>query len=480
MSAFAAGPTTDFTRLFAPRTIGVVGASASGNGPANNFIRHLRDFGFEGRIFPVHPSASLIEGLPAFRTLAEVPEHIDYAYVAVAAERVDAALAGGNGRVAFAQVISSGFSESVGGGALEARLLATARASGVRVIGPNCLGTHSPRGRLTFLDRARAEPGPVGVLSQSGGLGADIVRRGQVRGVLFSKLVSVGNCADVSLAELLAYLLGDEETRVIGLYLENAGEARALFELLRDARATKPVVILKGGRTTLGQGVAASHTGALASDYRLWVALAHQTGSVLVDTVDAFIDTLLAFQMLRLNRTEPTRRVVLFGNGGGTSVLATDHFAERGFEVPVLDAEGIAAMQSLGLPAGSIISNPIDVPANAMRHGEGHLAGEILDVVYRHGNAHAVVMHVNMTIVLGYRDVDMLGNLIRAAIEASARHPSCVHFVLVLRSDGEIEVEIAKREAAAKALAAGIPVFDEPSDAAVALAALRQVEQHRA
>jgi acyl-CoA synthetase (NDP forming) len=385
----------------------------------------------------------------------------------------------GANRVKFAQVISSGFAESSDGAELERSMLDAARVANIRVIGPNCLGTHSPRGRLTFLDRVSAEPGPVGVLSQSGGLGADIVRRGQNRGIRFSGLVSLGNCADVKLVDLCEYMLRDEHTRVIGLYLESAGEARRLFELMRAARAFKPVVILKGGRTTQGQSVAASHTGALASDYRLWIALARQTGSVLLDTVDEFVDTLLALQMLDLSRRDPTRRVVLFGNGGGTSVLATDHFVERGFDVKPFDAQGIVAMESLKLPAGAMLANPIDVPANAMRHDDGRFARQILQIACRHGSPHAIVIHLNMTILLGYRNSDMLGNVLRAIIETRAEQGGQVHFVLVLRSDGGADVEEARRHAAEKALAAGLAVFDEPHDAAIALAAVSAVERFR-
>lgn len=470
---------SDFRRLFQPQAVAVVGASAGGSGPANNFIRHLTNFGFKGRIYPVHPTAALIEGLPAYRTLAGAPEPIDYAYVAVASDRVESVLVGGAHRVAFAQVISSGFAESAGGEAREQRMLGAARAGGIRVVGPNCLGTHSPRGRMTFLDRARAEAGHVGVLSQSGGLSADIIRRGQVRGVRFSGVVSVGNCADVKLVELLAYLLDDSDTRVIGLYLENAGEARPLFDVLRIARSAKPIVMLKGGRTDEGQGVASSHTGALASDYRLWVGMARQTGAVMVDSVDAFIDTLLALQMLKLHTSRPTRRIVLFGNGGGTSVLATDCFAERGFEIPPFAERAIEALQFIELPPGAMLSNPIDIPANALRHKDGRVAQQVLGIACRHGDPHAIVMHVNMTIVLGYRGSGIVENLLQSAVEVKAAYEGNIHLVLVIRSDGEPDVEEAKREAAASALAAGIPVFDELCDAAVALSGIAVVERFR-
>jgi acyl-CoA synthetase (NDP forming) len=469
-----------FDALFEPRSVGVIGASPGGSGPANNFISHLKTFGFPGPIYPIHPSAVEIEGLRAYRSPAELPDVVDYLYVAVGAARVATVVSSAKARARIVQVISSGFGESEGGRPLELDLVAAARSAGLRVIGPNSLGTHAPRGRLTFVDRALAEPGPVAVLSQSGGLAADIVRRGQVRGVRFSGVVSAGNCADVRLAELLAYLSSDPHTRVIGLYLEDAKEARGLFEVLQKARGDKPVVVLKGGRTERGQAAAASHTGALASDFRLWVALCRQTGSVLVDSLEEFLDALLAFQMLSPHPGRPTHRVVLFGNGGGTSVLATDHCVQAGLDVPLFDGEVLEKLKALGLRPGSIVSNPIDVPASALRLEAGAVAQRVLELSLSADAADAVIVHVNMTVVMGYRSADFLGNLIDAALRAREAHAGDTHFVLVLRSDGETDTEDARREHRSRALARGVPVFDEPAHAAKALAALGQYEAWRA
>ena len=467
-----------YKALFYPRTIAVVGASPTGTGPANNFIRHLTEFGFSGQIYPIHHKAAEIEGRRAYASLADTPDPIDYAYIAVGADNVEAALTPGAGRTRFAQVITSGFGESADGSVREARLVDAMRRSQIRMIGPNCLGTHSPAGGLTFVDRALPVCGPVGVLSQSGGLAVDILRRGQGRGLRFSALVSVGNCADVGINELLDYMLADPNTRVIGLYLENAEQGRELFEKLREGGARKPVVLLKGGRTSQGQRVAASHTGALAADYRIWTALARQTGSVLVETLDEFIDVLLAFQCLQLDHEQVLEKVALFGNGGGTSVLATDQFADHGFDLPRFEDDVIAALTAIGLPAGSIITNPIDVPANALRREDGRVAEQILQIVCQRARPQAIVMHVNMTVILGYRG-DMLGNLLRIAISVKKQCEGRTHFTLVLRSDGEPDAEEAKRRHRNAAVAERIPVFDELADAARALAAVRAVEQFR-
>ncbi len=270
----------------------------------------------------------------------------------------------------------------------------------------------------------------------------DAMRRGRRRGLGFSGVVTVGNCADLGAADLLEFFLADPQTRVVGLYLEDAKDGRRLFELM--AGAAKPIVLLKGGRSRQGRRAALSHTGALASDDRIWAALARQTGAALVDTLDAFVDALLAFQTLTPRPQRPTRRVALFGNGGGASVLAADYFARCGLDVAGFGAATAAALRRLALPAGSSVANPIDVPANILRRNNAEAAGHILEAVLANGEADAVVMHINMPVVLDYPQTDMLGNLIEAALQAARRHPGQAHLVLVLRSDGEPEIEEKK------------------------------------
>jgi acyl-CoA synthetase (NDP forming) len=468
--------TDRFAPLFVPRVIAVAGASTTNPGVANNFLRNLREGGFAGKIYAVHPTAGEVDGITAFPSFAAIPEPIDYAYVAVAADRTPALFKGAEGRIRYVQVISSGFGEVKGGAALEQALVQSCRAAGARLLGPNCLGLYSPRARVSFMERASMEPGPVGVLSQSGGLAADILRRGQFKGVRFSGLVTLGNCADLGPSDLLHYLLADPATRVIGMYLEGLSDGRRFFEMLRDAKARKPVVILKGGRTAAGQRASASHTGALAQDDRLWLALARQTGAVLVDTLDEFIDALLAFQLLAAHPKQPTRRVALFGNGGGTSVLATDAFARAGLDVPAFSDATIQTLNGLHLAAGSSIENPVDTPAGALRQ-EGGLGERVLNAIFAEPGIGAIVMHLNMPVLLSHTNAEILPNLIRGAVSANVRHPGKAHLILVLRSDGEPDIEAQKQVYRRDALAAGIPVFSELVEASRALRAMSLHEQ---
>lgn len=468
-----------FRPLFAPSSIAVVGASATAVSAGNRFMRHLKAFGFPGPVYPIHPSAAEIEGLPALRSLRDAPGVVDYAYVCVGAANVPSVLRSLSGRVRIAQVMSSGFGETADGRDLERAMVAAAREAAIRVIGPNCLGVYSPQARITFTERTSPEAGRVGVICQSGGLGIDILRRGGNRGLRYSGLVTAGNCADVRPSELVEYFLESPDTSVIGLYLEGAGDGRRLFEILRRSGSRKPVVILKGGVTPQGHRAAASHTGALAGSGHGWQALQAQTGAVIVEDLDSFLDVLLAFQCLP-PRENPTRKAVLFGNGGGTSVLGTDALARAGLEVGPLAEDVQRALDGLKLPAGSSVLNPIDVPAGALQQDEGRVAERIISIARGSGEADVIVMHINMTVVLSFRHVDMLGNLIDAALRVGAEGGASMHVVLVLRSDGESEVEERKREYRARAVASGIPVFDELVPAARALAALCRVERFRA
>jgi len=467
----------EFTPLFEPKTVAVIGASTKGTALPNVFIRRIREFGFAGAIYPIHPSAEQIDGLPAYKSLADTPKPVDYAYIAIAAAQIPPILAGAKGRLRFAQVISSGFGEVEEGRELEAQLAAAARAGGARLIGPNCLGIYTPRGKVTVAEISSREVSTVGIVSQSGGLGTDIVRRGLAKGVGFSGLITVGNCADVTPSDLLEFYLADAQTRVIGMYVETAKDGRRLFEILRDARGAKPVVILKGGRTKLGVAAAASHTGSLAGDDRVWVALARQTGCVLVDTLDQFMDTLLVFQALTPQPEHPTKRVVLFGNGGGTSVLATDFFARLGLDVTPFSADTVAPLAALGLPPGTSITNPVDCPVGTLQQEEGRVAEKILDIIYASGKPDALVMHLNLSAFVGRTKPEVLDNLVKAALRVQEHYPGQSHFVLVLRSDGDPPLEARKREFRERAVALGVPVYDEMSNAGHALAALQSYER---
>lgn len=472
----AGNPLEYYRALLRPRTVAVLGASTKSVAIANTFIRRLKAFGYDGQIYPIHPSAPEVEGLRAYPSLAETPEIIDYAYVAIGAQQIPELLGAANGRCRFAQVISSGFGEVEEGVEAQLALVRQARAGGVRVLGPNCLGTYSPRGKLTFPADAPQEAGGIGIVSQSGGLSTDIIKRGQWRGLRFSGLVTIGNSADVAPLDLVEYYLHDPDTRAIGLYLEDVKDGRAFFDLVRNSPVMKPIVILKGGTTALGRLAASSHTGALAGNDQAWSALCAQAPVELVETVDEFINALLALQHLDLRPGRPTHEVTLFGNGGGSSVLGTDAFARAGLQVAPFGTEARLALEALGFPPGTSVLNPIDTPVRTLQEKDGWVAGEILDLVYTHAQPDAVVMHLNLAAFVGRGSVDPISNLLSVVEETQRKWSGQAHFMLALRSDGSPELDDAKRKYRERARAANVPVYDEIPDSAKALAVVAALE----
>jgi len=468
-----------FEPLFNPRNIAVIGASANRRTRSNTVIDQILRYGFDrNRLYPIHPAATEIDGLPAYASLQDTPEPVDYAYVAIPAAGVPDLIAGAKGRLRFAHVTSSGFAE-FGRQDLQDALVAAARVAGVRVIGPNCNGGHSPRGKLTFCYDSLPDEGSVGIILQSGGLGIDTIRRGNNRGLRFSGVMTVGNCADIGIADLLEFYLADPATRVVGMYLEGAPEGRRMFDMLRHRSPAKPVVILKGGRSARGQSAAISHTGTLAGDERIWDALCRQTGAVLATSLDDFLDKLLAFQCLVPRAASPTARAMLLGNGGGTSVLGVDAFARGGIDITPFGAETVSRLQALGLDAGAAYGNPVDLPQPVLVAHEGRDTEAILRTVFEREDPQALVLHINLSVVmsLAHGADDALSHLLDAALRVQSDHPGKAHLLLVLRSDGSLAFEDARIRFRARALAHSIPTYDEIPASANAVSAIAWHEQ---
>lgn len=472
---------TDFAPLFAPRRIAVLGASGKRPNLANRFIRNILAGGFDGTIIPVNPTTDVIEGLPAVASLAEVTDPIDYAFVALPAARVAEALGAGAGRVRFAQVVSSGFSEIEEGVELEAQLVSTVREAGIRLIGPNCLGTHASAGKLSFVPEAPLTPGTTAVVSQSGGLSVDILRVGASSGIDFHSVVSIGNSADVSAGELVASHLVNDEVQVIGLYLESLSIAREVLDVLDAAETRKPVVLLAGGRTSGGSRAATSHTGALAGNHRLWPAIARQAGITLVDSLADFATALHALSTVDLSVKPNGNEAVLFGNGGGASVLGADALDRQGIATTPLPASVIAELESLEVPPGNGFHNPIDVPAGTLAVKSGGVAGDILKVVLAGSEPAVLITHLNVGIIqrnLGATHGDVTGTIIDSIAAARDESKSNTHQLLVLKSDGSAGTGDMVKAYAQRARAIGIPVFGAFEDAALASrAVLEQSKQ---
>jgi acyl-CoA synthetase (NDP forming) len=321
----------------------------------------MRDMG-RSNLVAIHPSASEIEGVAAYPSLGAVPHKIDYVMATVPA-RSCAELIAGAGRAEFVHVISGGFREAgADGEALEQQLVTAAREAKVRVLGPNCMGVFSPRGRLTFQLDAPKAIGTVSVVSQSGGLAADLIKVGDARGVRFSKLVSIGNAVDVTHAELLDWLIDDPDTDVVGLYIEDPRDGNGLVRALRRASGRVPVVALVGGLSAQGGRAVASHTGALAADERIWQGISRATGVTVVSSFEELVGSLRFLQRYAGVSPATGPNVLIAGVGGGATVLAADACDRAGLAIDLLTPNAKKVLSERGYGVGTSIVNPIEIP----------------------------------------------------------------------------------------------------------------------
>jgi acetyl coenzyme A synthetase (ADP forming)-like protein len=352
--------------FFEPASVAVIGASRRREQIGGALFHNLRTAGFKGRLVPVNVGTAEVDGVPAFPSILRVPEPIDLAVVAVPADGVDRVvdecLAKG---VRGIVIISAGFGETgEAGRAREHALVDKARAAGVRLIGPNCMGliNTDPRVCLNASFGPVYPPGGrVALATQSGALGLAMLEYVRRLNLGISTFVSMGNKADVSGNDLIQYWAGDPRTDVILLYLESFGNPKNFNTIARHVSRQKPIVALKAGRSSLGARAASSHTGALASNDAIVDALFHQTGVIRVDTLEEFFDTatLLAHQPLPRGS-----RVAILTNAGGPAILAADVCGVQGLQLATLSEVTLRELRAF-LPAAASAINPVDMLASA-------------------------------------------------------------------------------------------------------------------
>ncbi|MCB1016705.1 MAG: GNAT family N-acetyltransferase, partial [Acidimicrobiales bacterium] len=352
-------------RVLAPRSIAVVGASRRAGTIGHEIFRNLVTGNFSGPVYPVNPTARSVAAVRAYPSVVDVPGDVDLAVVAVPAEHVGDVLADcARRQVRGVVVITAGFAELDGGSERQRELVELARRSGMRLIGPNCMGivntSADVRMNATFAPVTPA-PGRMAFASQSGGLGIELLHRAGSLGLGISSFVSLGNKADVSSNDLLPYWHEDPDTDVILLYLESFGNPRKFGRLAREVGRTKPIVAVKGGRTATGVRAASSHTAALSSPDATVGALFRQAGVIRVDTLEQLFDTA---QVLSHQPLPAGRRLAIVSNGGGPAILAADASDSFGLEVPELSDGLQAELRRLSSPEASV-RNPIDLVASA-------------------------------------------------------------------------------------------------------------------
>ncbi|WP_298279879.1 acetate--CoA ligase family protein [uncultured Bradyrhizobium sp.] len=448
-------PREKTARLMAATRIAVVGASSDPTKLTGRPIAYMLQRGFKGEIIPINPSRAEIQGLRAYPSLAAVDRPVDLALIGTAAAQVEPIIAEGiSAGIKSFVVLSSGFSEHDAEGArLQTRLTELARCHDVAIVGPNCLGVINAETGLiasftTAMEENALTSGGFGFASQSGALGAywlDLVLQA---GLGVSRWISTGNECDVDLAASIGMLVDDPLTKVIGAYVEDVKDGPAFRAALRDAaHANKPVFVIKAGRSQAGAAAAASHTGAMAGEDRVYQACFDQYGAVRVASVTEMID---AAKLVLHDAVPAAGKIGVLSVSGGAGVMLADAIESAGLGFPAFTAQTAEAL-SKTLPGYSKPHNPVDLTANVLANTE--MFRKTLSVVSATPELDACILFIGLMHSIS----DVLTESILAARAASGRP-----FIVVWIG--------ARPDIVAKLDAARIPVYPDIPQAIAALA----------
>jgi len=442
-----------FNSFFRPKGIAVVGASTNPHKLGHGVVRNLVEYHYQGPIYPINPTAAEILGRKCYPSVMEAPDPVDLAVVVVpAAITVKIIEQIGQRGIKSAIVASGGFGETgAEGQKLEQELAEMAARYGVRLIGPNCIGTidtHTPL-NTTFIV-GMPEPGDIGFISQSGAMCAAVIDWGRGAGVGFSRIISLGNQIDVNETDMLASMANDPFTKVITSYMEGVSDGRRYMEVARETARRKPIIVLKGGRGESGARAVASHTGALAGSNEAYTAAFERSGVLAASNTEELFDwaRALAWQPLPLGK-----RVAVLTNAGGAAILAVDALEDAGLELAEL-TEKTRDFLRARLPAAGSVNNPVDVLAGS---GPGTYA-VALDALLSDPTVDAAI------VIQAPQDWFLPASLAEVIAEGAAVHnkPVMASIMGLASVDQALEILHQRR----------IPNFSFPERAASALAAM--------
>ncbi|MEM2049730.1 MAG: acetate--CoA ligase family protein [Thermoproteota archaeon] len=350
--------------FFNPKSVAVIGASREEGKVGHRIFRNMVESGFKGRLYPVNPNAQEILGYRCYGSVKNVEDDVDLAVIAVPAKIVPSVVEEcGRKGVKGLIVISAGFSETGREGTLlERELVTKCREYGMRMQGPNCLGFISSRnGMNASFASTMPIPGNVSIVSQSGALGSAILNWSRFNGMGLANFISVGNEADLTTADFLEALIDEENTRVVGVYIEGVKNGERFIDVARRLSRRKPVVALKAGTTEVGVRAVSSHTGSLAGSDTAFSAAFRKAGVLRASTMKELFDLLSAFEGQPLPKGSG---VMVVTNGGGPGILAVDACEKMGLDLPLLEQDLREKLSSL-LPPHASINNPLDVLGDA-------------------------------------------------------------------------------------------------------------------
>lgn len=445
-------------RLICPRSVAVIGASGDLTKTSSKPIAYLKKHHFSGAIFPVNPRLDKVDGYTCFADIESLPETPDVALVLLSAERtLDAVRSLAQRGTPAAIVLASGFAETGDVGAQRQQQLLEA-AGKMRILGPNTIGLVNLTDNIVLsasgaLGMDHFPKGCIGVVSQSGGILGSVLSRAAARGIGLSKLISTSNEADLDISDFVNYLVHDDATQVIALYLESIRHPEKFIAAVQAAnRTNKPVVVFKVGRSEAGAMAAVSHTGALAGSDRMYDALFKHLHVVRAQTFNDLLDIPLA---LSTNRKLLGHRVAVLTTTGGAGTLIADSLGVRGFEIPMPDKATAQALQALQPKSQSVFnSNPVDLT----------LSG--LDPVVLRGSIHALLQSPSydaLVVVVGSSGVSspaLIADAVKSCLSETTK-PIIAY------------ISPYAPQAAANLIAIGVPAFTDTEYCATALASMR-------
>jgi acetyl coenzyme A synthetase (ADP forming)-like protein len=458
--------------FFAPKSVAVVGATKKINKAGHvifkNFVENKRRGVFKGEVFPVNPHEDSILGFQCYPSVTKIPVDLELVVVVVPAEIVpeimeDAA----SKRVKAVVIISSGFSE-IGNHELENKVLSIAKKAGIRVLGPNCLGVYDSKTGVDMLflpetkilttgeeviATPRPMPGNIAMVTQSGAFGVAALDYLTGRQIGVSKFVSFGNKCDVDEAEMLHYLLHDQETRVILLYIEDIRSGREFIKIAKEVAKKKPIVALKAGRTEAGARAAASHTGALAGSDQIYDAVFAQTGIIRAKDMEEFFD---AGKALAMQPPASGKNIGIVTDAGGPGIMAVDECELRGLAVKRFSEATIKRFEKLKeegkLPKFATNLNPVDITGS----GTSEMFETAVEILFQDPEIHGIIL-------LGLHHTPALQE---DYIDRVAKVASKYDKPIVACDIGETEMALHTRFRFDKL---GIPAYSSPEDSARAM-----------
>ena len=350
--------------FFSPKSVAVIGATENAGSVGRTIVKNLVASPFGGTVYPVNPKRPSVLGVKAYKNIEQIPEQVDLAVVVTPATTVPGIIRECvDEGVKAAIVISAGFKEvGAAGVELERQVMVEARRGNMRIVGPNCLGVMSPLTGLNATFAATiARPGNVGFISQSGALCTAVLDWSLQEMVGFSAFVSIGSMLDVNWGDLIYYLGNDPRTRSIVIYMESIGDARAFLSAAREVALSKPIIVIKAGRTAAAAKAAASHTGSLAGSDEVLEAAFRRSGVLRVNSI---ADLFYMAEVLAKQPNPKGPRLAILTNAGGPGVLATDALVTGNGELAEVSNETMEALNQI-LPAAWSHNNPIDILGDA-------------------------------------------------------------------------------------------------------------------